>query len=220
MLQRVLKEIKNYLCFNLKNQLEMKKLPFILSVISLVGVIALAILFLINNSGSSSKNWSGSSSSSSGGNIKIAYILTDSVLVNYKLAIDLQKDFANQQQQFNADFSRKRQNYESEAVAFQEKLQRGGFISEDRAVKERDKILGLEEEIKRMDYELSAKLSQLEATINKQLADSITNYVKRYNKKHNYTYILSNSGNIIVGDPKYNISKEILDGLNADYTSK
>jgi outer membrane protein len=217
MLKGVLKQIKNYLCDNIKNQLEMKKLSFILSVISLVGVIALAILFLTGNSGNSSENKNKSDDSSSGSDIKIAFILTDSVLVNYQLAIDLHKDYMNQQQQFNSDFNKKRQNYEDQATAFQEKLQRGGFLTEDRAVKERDRILGLEEEIKRMDYELSTKLSQMEATINQQLADSITNYVRTYNKKHNYTYILSNTGNIIVGDQKHNISKEILDGLNARY---
>jgi outer membrane protein len=195
----------------------MKKLPFILSVISLVGVIALTILYLINNSGTSSENGNKSNSSSSGGDLKIAYILTDSVLVNYQLALDLHKDYVNQQQQFNADFGKKRQNYENQAVAFQEKIQRNGFLNEDRAMKERDRILGLEEEIKQMDYQLSTKLSQMEAAINQQLADSITNYVKIYNQKHNYTYILSNTGNIIVGDPKHNISKQILDGLNARY---
>jgi outer membrane protein len=199
----------------------MKKLPVILSVISLVGVLALSILYLVKISGGSSDNGANSNASSSGGDLRIAYILTDSVLVNYQLAIDLQKDFQNQQQQFNADFARKRQNYEQQAVAFQEKMQRGSFLSEERAMKERDKIMGLEQEIKQLDYELSAKLSQMEASVNQRLADSITNYVKLYNKKHNYTYILSNSGNIIVGDPKCNISKDILNGLNTRYiTSK
>jgi outer membrane protein len=210
------KQIKNYLCLNLKNQLEMKKLPLILSVISLVGVIALAILFLVNKSCSSSE-CENRSKNSSGGDVKIAYILTDSVLVNYQLAIDLHKNFVNQQQQFNADFTKKRQNYENQATEFQEKLQRGGFLNEERATKERDRILGLQDEIKQLDYELSNKLNQMEAAINQQLADSITSYVKTYNKRHNYTYILSNNGNIIVGDPRNNISKEILDGLNARY---
>jgi outer membrane protein len=197
----------------------MKKLPFILSVISLVGVIALTILYLINNSCASPTNENQSNNPSSGGDIKIAYILTDSVLVNYQLAIDLHKNFINQQQQFNADFTKKRQIYESEATEFQEKLQRGGFLNEERATKERDRILGLQDEIKQMDYELSTKLSQMEAAINQQLTDSITSYVKVYNKKHNYTYILSGTGNIIVGDPKHNISKQILNGLNARYSA-
>ncbi len=195
----------------------MKKLPLILSIIALVGIIALTVMFLANGLGGSSKKNSKESDSSS--EIKIAYIQTDSVLVNYQLAIDLQKDFINQQQQYNSEFGRKRESLERQAVAFQEKLQRGGFLTEERAVNERDKILAQEEEMKRMDYELSNKLGQMEASMNQRLADSIMSYVKEFNQNHNYTYILSNSGNIIVGDQKYNISKEILDGLNRRYAN-
>lgn len=195
----------------------MKKLPLILSAVALAGVIAIAILIFFGKAGNGSGD--DRSGSASQGGLKIAYIQTDSVLVNYQLAIDLQKEFASQQQQFTSDFSSKRQNFENQAVAFQEKLQRGGFLSEDRAVKERDRILGMEQEIKQMDYELSNKLSQMEASINKRLADSIVSYVKDYNKKHNYTLIFSNAGNIIVGNPQNNISKQILDGLNARYAS-
>jgi len=195
----------------------MKKLPLILSIISLAGVLALAVLSFVNNSDSSSKGKSNNGKES--GEIKIAYIQTDSILVNYNLAVDLHKDFINQQQQYNSEFGRKRESLERQAAAFQEKLQRGGFLNEERAMNERDKILGQEEEMRKMDYELSTKLSQMEASINQRLADSIVSYVKEYNKKHNYTYILSNSGNIVVGDQKYNISKEILDGLNSRYSS-
>jgi outer membrane protein len=195
----------------------MKKLPLILSVIALVGVIALTILFIVKNPAGSSDDEILNGKSVSGGELKIAYILTDSVLVNYQLAIDLHKNYMDQQQQFTSDFNKKRQNYADQANAFQEKVQRGGFLTENSAMKERDRILGLEDEIKQMDYELSSKLSQMEAAINQQLADSISNYVKIFNRKHNYSYVLSNTGNIIIGDPKHNISKQILDGLNARY---
>jgi outer membrane protein len=195
----------------------MKKLPLILSIISLAGVVAVAVLSLVNKTGVSSNGKLNSENGS--GEIKIAYIQTDSVLVNYNLAIDLHKDYMSQQQQYNSEFGRKRESLERQAAAFQEKLQRGGFLTEERAMNERDKILGQEEEIRRMDYELSNKLGQMEASINQRLADSIVSYVKEYNKKHNYTYILSNSGNIVVGDQKYNITKDILDGLNSRYSS-
>lgn len=195
----------------------MKKLPLILSVISLAGVIVIAILFFFTNGKGGSRD---NSISSGQGDLKIAYILTDSVLLNYQLAIDLQRDFTSQQQQLNSDFGKKRQNYENEATAFQEKLQRNGFLSEDRAMKERDRILGLEQEMKQMDYEFSSKLNQMEASINQRLADSISSYVKEYNKKLNYTFIFSNSGNIIVGNQQHNISKQIIDGLNARYKAR
>jgi Skp family chaperone for outer membrane proteins len=43
--------------------------------------------------------------------------------------------------------------------------------------------------------------------------------VKEYNQKHGYTYIFSNSGNIIVGAQQFNITKDILDGLNSRYAA-
>jgi len=194
----------------------MKKLPLILSIVALLGVVVLFVLHFVANC----NNFEGnvvSHGSSSNGDLKIAYILSDSVLVNYQLAIDLNAGFVEQQKQFNAEFTRKRSDLEKQAVAFQEKLQRGGFLTEDRAVKERDRIMAQEQDMQRMDYELSAKLQEMEQKINIQLVDSIVSYVKEYNKKHNYSYIFSNSGNIIVGDQEHNLSKEIVEGLNARY---
>lgn len=193
----------------------MKKLPLILSSVALIGVVVLLVINLTGKPAESTvKNESAPSAPS---DLKIAYLLTDSVLVNYQLAIDLNSDFVEKQKQYNEEFSKKRANLEQQAAAFQEKLQRGGFLTEERAIKERDRILGEEQEIQRLDYELSNKLAGMEQEINVQLVDSIVSYVKEYNKKHNYSYIFSNNGNIIVGDAQHNISKDIVNGLNARY---
>jgi outer membrane protein len=193
----------------------MKKLPLILSSISLVGVIAIFVLFMTGHGGR--KKASGSESAGGSSELKIAYLQTDSILLNYSLAIDLNEDFVGKHKQYTAEFGQKRSSLEQQAIAFQEKVQRGGFLTQERAMKERDRLLAQEEDMKRMDYELSTKLSEMEADIQKQLVDSIVSYVKEYNKIHNYTYILSNAGNIIVGDQQYNITKDIVDGLNARY---
>jgi len=195
----------------------MKKLPIILSSLSLAGVIVVLIIVLAGN-GQNSKG-SFSESSGPGSDLKIAYVLTDSILVAYDLSIDLQEDFHDKQQQYNVEFGQRRNDLERQAVAFQEKLQRGGFLSEDRAMKERDRLLGQEEEMKKLDYEFSTKLAEMEGKIQRQLADSIVSYVKEYNKKHGYTYVFSNNGNIIVGEPRFNITKDIVDGLNARYAA-
>lgn len=193
----------------------MKKLPLILSIVALFGVV---VLFVLNFTG---KNLAGELSNDShkiyDGDLRIAYILTDSILFNYQLALDLNDDFVKKQTQFNADFTKRRTDLEKQAIAFQEKLQKGGFLSEERAMRERDRLLGEEQEIKRLDYDLSNKLAEMEQKVNIQLIDSIVGYVKKYNEKHNYTYIFSNNGNIIVGEQQFNITKDILDGLNANY---
>lgn len=190
----------------------MKKLPLILSIISIVGVIVLAVVLLTSKPKSSPKE-DGSTTTE----LKIAYVNTDSVLVNYQLALELNQEFIKKQQEYNNEFARKRTDFEKKATAFQEKVRSGGFLTQERAVKEQEKLLGQEEEIKQLDYDLSNKLSEMEAAINKQLVDSIVSYIKLYNEEHNYSYIFSNSGNIIIGDQQFNISKDILDGLNARY---
>jgi outer membrane protein len=196
----------------------MKKLPLIISVIALAGVVVLFVLnFAGNNDGVVTENIN-QKKSDSGEGLKIAYVQTDSVLVNYQLAIDLNEDFVSKQTQYNEDFAKRRSDLEKQAVAFQEKLQRGGFLTEERAMKERDRILGEEQEIQQLDYELSNKLARMEREINVQIIDSIVSYVKQYNKKHNYDYIFSNNGNIIVGAQQYNITKDIVEALNDRYT--
>ncbi|MCF8362104.1 MAG: OmpH family outer membrane protein [Prolixibacteraceae bacterium] len=195
----------------------MKRLPLIISVIALAGVVVLFVMNFTGNKNETASEAIKSSGPNSKDGLKIAYVQTDSVLVNYQLAIDLNDEFVAKQTQFNEDFTKRRSNLEKQAVAFQEKLQRGGFLTEERAMQERDRILGEEQEIQQLDYELSNKLSQMEREINVQIIDSIVGYVKEYNKKHNYDYIFSNNGNIIVGAQQHNITKDIVEALNNRY---
>ena len=54
-----------------------------------------------------------------------------------------------------------------------------------------------------------------------QLRDSINAFLKEYNKTKGYSMIISNTGfdNLLYADSVYNITREILDGLNARYSS-
>ena len=57
-----------------------------------------------------------------------------------------------------------------------------------------------------------------------QIADAIATYVKEYNTTHNYALILTTAGNVITtpvvtGDPRLDITDELLAGLNAAYIS-
>ena len=193
----------------------MKKLPLILSIVSLLGVIALFIVVFTNDKPASTTN--NTTVAASGTSLKVAYILTDSVLVNYQLAIDLNEEFNEQNKQFNEEFGKKKSDLERQAAAFQEKVQRGGFLTQERALQERDRLLNQEQEIKQLDYDMSSKLAEMEAKINAQLVDSIMTFVREFNKSYNYDYIFSNTGQIIIGEQQHNISKEIVDGLNRRY---
>jgi len=149
--------------------------------------------------------------------LRIAYVKADSVILNYELAQVLHDDFTKKQEAYNSEFGTKRQSFEREAAAFQEKLQRGGFLTEQRAIQERDRLVGKEQEILRLDQELSGKLAELQAANNKQILDSLLNYLQEYNKTKRYNYIF-NGAEILVGDEAHNITAEVLKALNERYS--
>ena len=196
----------------------MKRPSLIISIASLVAVVVLYILYFFSgdqpnrdNSGKQIKNEAGTRP------LNIAYVKADSVILNYNLSQDLHDDFTKKQEAYNTEYGSKRKTFEKEAAAFQEKLQRGGFLTEQRAIQERDRLLGKEQEIVKLDQELSGKLAEMQAANNKQILDSLISYLKDYNKSKKYDYIL-NGAEVLVGDEGSNITLEVLNAMNERYS--
>ena len=188
-------------------------------VLFVVLFLAVAGLYILHFSGSKSKG-SGKYSANEGGassELTIGYIKVDSLVVNYDFAQEMHDGFTRQQEAFTKEYGEKRSLFESQAAAFQEKVQRGCFLSQDRAMQERDRLVSEEQQITKLDQELSSKLAQIQADNNKQLLDSIMNYVKIFNNDKKFSYIL-NSSEVLIGDETHNITKEVLVGLNSRYT--
>ncbi len=186
----------------------------------LIGILFIAVagIYILHFSGNK-LNGSGKDGSNEGGassELTIAYIKVDSLVVNYDFAQEMHDGFTKQQETFAKEYSDKRTRFESQAASFQEKVQRGGFLTQERAMQERDRLMGEEQQITKLDQELSAKLSQIQAENNKQLLDSLMNYLKIYNKDKKYSYIL-NAGEVLIGNESHNITKDVLVNMNARY---
>lgn len=188
-------------------------------IVSIVLFVAIAVLYVLHFTGGEKNTPSGAMISSTGagsGDLRIAYVKADSVILNYDMAQDLHDDFTKKQEAYTTEYGTKRQVFEREAAAFQEKLQRGGFLTEERAVQERDRLLGKEQEVLKLDQELSAKLAEIQQQNNQKILDSLLDYLKRYNEKAQYSYIL-NGADVLVGDEAHNITASVLKALNQEY---
>ncbi len=193
----------------------MKQTSLIVSVVLFIAVAVLYVLHFTGVKTTDSVNNTQSSSEVKTG-LKIAYVKTDSLIVNYEMAQDLHDDFSKKQEAYTSEYASKRTAFEKEAASFQEKLKRGGFLTEQRAIQERDRLVGKEQEIVQLDQELSQKLGEIQATNNKLLLDAVINYLKEYNKSYNYDYIF-NAGEILIGDETTNITADVLKALNDKY---
>jgi len=187
----------------------------------LIGILFFAVagLYILHFSGSKSKGSGkvGANDENASDGLKIAFIKVDSLVVNYDFAQEMHDGFTKQQESYTKEYGEKRSRFESQAQTFQEKVQRGGFLTQETAMQERDRLMAEEQQITKLDQELSAKLAQIQSDNNKQLLDSIMNYLKIFNKDKNYNYIF-NAAEVLIGDESHNITKEVLVGLNARYS--
>ena len=196
----------------------MKNTSLILNLVLLVAVVVIYALHFSSGSKQAAGKISESGAAYST-DLKIAYVKVDSVIVNYDLAQQLHDSFTKNQEAYTKEYTTKRSKFEEQAAAFQEKVQRGGFLTEQRAIQERDRLVSEEQEIQRLDQELSGKLAEMQNANNQQLVDSIMSYLKAFNADKKYSYIFNSTG-ILIGDDAHNITKEILEGLNERYAEK
>jgi outer membrane protein len=187
-------------------------------IVSSVLAAAVIVLFILHftGAGKGRSNTRENQPEAGSGALQIAYVKADSLIVNYDLAQFLHEEFTKKQEAFTSEYSAKRSAFEREASEFQQKVQRGGFLTEQRAVQERDRLVSKEQEISKLDQELSAKLAELQQANQKELIDSLINYLKVFNADKKYDYIL-NSADILIGPESKNITKEVLNKMNVRY---
>lgn len=187
------------------------------TIVSVIMGIAIAVLFVLHfTANNSSKFNKGQNNQGASNSVSIAYVKMDSVLFTYELAKKLTANLQTNQESFKKEYSLKRIKFEKDAAAFQEKVQRGGFLTEERAKLEREQLVGQQQEIERLDYELTQKLNEMQGQINQQIIDSISSFLKSYNADKKFDIIL-NSASMLEGTPKFNITKDVAVGLNKRY---
>ena len=192
------------------------KNSIIVNVILAVAIVGLYIVYFTGNN--KDKTDQSTLVQGSGKQLSIAYVKMDSMLYTYELAKKLNLEFTEKTENFRKEYTDKRIKFERDAAAFQEKVQRGGFLTEDRARQEQERLVGIQQEIQKLDIDLRQKLSDMQAQINQQIVDSISSYLKSYNAVKKYDIIL-NSASMLEGSDKFNITKEVTKGLNDRYRS-
>jgi outer membrane protein len=192
------------------------KNPTIVNIVLAVAVAGLYIIYFTGNN--KNKSTQTEMAKGTGKSLSIAYVKMDSMLYTYELAKKLNDEFSEKKEAFRKEYTDKRIKFERDAATFQEKVQRGGFLTEDRARQEQERLVGLQQEIQKLDNDLTQRLSEMQGQINQQIVDSISSYLKNYNETKKYDFII-NSASMLEGSPQYNITKEITQGLNDRYRS-
>jgi outer membrane protein len=196
----------------------MKKIKFILN-----GFMALAFGLMFaqcagnNNAASVSVPAAGAAGSS---NMKIAFVEIDSLLTKYNFWNDLTEQMIKKEENIRTTLNEKGKKLEREAAEFQRKYENNGFVSPERAQQEYQRIQKQQQELQELQQKLTGELAAENQKNSLELRDSINSFLQVYNQTKGYDLIISNTAfdNLLYGNPAYNITNEIVEGLNARYT--
>jgi outer membrane protein len=181
----------------------------------IIAVVVLFVLHFLPKSGSVSEKAKANITDTA----LVVYINADSLLMSYDFAKQLNEELLKKEEKSRADFNEQAKIFQQDLGEFQRKVQNNGFLSLDRAKAEEQRLGRKERELQDLNAKLSNQLMLEQNSMNKQLRDSLTSFLKELQPKMKFQLVLSNTmgDNVLYGSASADITKVVIDGMNARY---
>lgn len=188
------------------------------------GLAAIAVLFMFAQCAGKVDNSANPASSSGTGTLadmKIAFVEIDTLLTQYNFWNDLTEQMMKKEENVRSTLNQKMRELEKDAQEFDRKIQNNAFVTRERAEQEHARITKKQTDLQNLQNRLTKELADENQKNSLILRDSINSFLKEYNKTKGYSMIISNTGfdNLLFADEAYNITQEIVEGLNARYSA-
>ena len=199
----------------------MKKLPIILSVISLLGVIALAVVVLTGKTAATTGTANAETTEAGAVNGTIVYFNLDKVLNEYDMANDLRSVVETKVNSINQEVNRRGTKLDQDIRSFQEKINKG-LMTQSVAETQSQKLSQQQNEFQTYAAQKQQEVVEEQTVMMNQIADAINSYMIEYNTEKKYSLIIATQGDIlplplVTGDSTLDITDDFLEGLNAAY---
>lgn len=150
----------------------------------------------------------------------IAYFDIDSFQNNYTYYKQKKVELENKQKAIENEIAKDEKKIQTLIEGYQKKMEtmteEEYYIAQQKVATEQQKAQ------QKLENSTNTLLKQTE-TFNQELMESIIEYLKEYNADNKYTYILpytKEAPNLLYVDERYDITKSIIDGMNAKLQKK
>lgn len=162
----------------------------------------------------------GKSAGAESGPFKIAYFEMDSVEASFYLVKDLKAELQKKEEQINAEMTKLSRDFQQKYSDYQQQEAGGSMTDEQRAVAGQV-LRNMEENSKNRKQTLDGEYNNIYMRGQKELKDKIEAFLNDFNKSKEYAFIVSNdTGLFHYKDSAYNITSEVVKGLNDFYKPK
>lgn len=151
----------------------------------------------------------------------IVFFNMDQVMQGYDMANDLNSVFETKTSGIQAEIDRRGKKLEKDMTDFQNKVDKG-LLTTSVAQAQYQKIQQQQQDYQQYVVRKQQEMAEEQQVMMNQIANAIAEYVEEYNAEHQYALILATAGAIlstpvVSGDPKLDITEDLLAGLNAAY---
>lgn len=192
-----------------------------LLVVNVLLVIAVATLFFLYFSKKAPQVGAAISNNEPSSNtqvFKIAYFEMDSVENNYNYFKDVRNHFRSKEEKLNNELQQLREQYNK---LWEESSQLQAKLTDDEKMKRQQTLQMLEESYKNKQSIEGSNLQNEGFKYRQEIYKKIQDYLKVYNKEKGFAFIFSSNPDLIYyKDSAFNITNDLIKGLNEDYKPK
>ena len=149
--------------------------------------------------------------------LKIAFVEVDSIMTQYTYCKEKSAELEKKGNNIQKTLAQKQQALQNAAVKFQQDIQANKYTQQQAEAVQ----AGLQKQnndLQVLNQRLSSEFQQETEKFNQELRKNIQQYLAEYNKDKKYSVIFSKQGdNILYADKAYDITNEVVAGLNKAY---
>ena len=196
-----------------------------LLILNVVLLIAVGVLFYLYFSSKNSpstlvKNSKSpaSATTATAADFKIAYFEMDSLESSFAMVKDVKAELQKKEAAVNNQLAQMEKTYRDRANSYQS--QAAKMTQQQSEVATRD-MMQLQQNMQSKKQQLDEEYQSFYMRKMRDVKNKIAEYLKEYNQDKNFTYIFSyEPGLFYFQDSSYNITKDVIKGLNESYKKK
>lgn len=197
----------------------MKNTSLILSIISLVAVIALGIISFTGK-GSASEAKSGENAPAAGSGA-IVYFNLDRVLNEYDMANDLRSVVESKTQGIQEEVNRRGNKLQNDVNSFQEKINKG-LITRSVAEVQGQKLEQQRNDFNNFANQKNQEIAEEQQVMMNNIGDAIKTFLDKYASDNSYAMVIATQGDILpapvaAADSSLDVTDDIIVKLNDEY---
>ena len=152
------------------------------------------------------------------GDMKVAFVYTDSVINNYDYFKKMSEEITAKGQRFDSDLQSRARGFEQEVATFQ---QTGGNMTPNQARAKQDELVQKEQNLMTYRNNLMQELSADEAKMMTDIYEQVQSYMKDYAAENGIDIILSytRGGAMWYATDAIDVTASVVEGLNKKYAS-